>query len=690
VVGVVTEIADSSHLPRERLRPIQAVIDASPLLPSDLLALARWIADYYQAPPGEVFALCLPPAMRRGQAAIPPAGERVWTLSAAGRQMDPDSLTRAPARRRALETLGAASAPLTAQALSAAGVRPEILRGLLKAGLVEVGERDPDAPDPSTRDLEAAPEPTAEQRSAAAAILDASGGFAAFLLDGVTGSGKTEVYFRVMQRVLDAGRQVLLLVPEIGLTPQTLARLRARFAVPLAVLHSGLGATARLRAWEAAAAGAARIIVGTRSAVLAPAPELGLVIVDEEHDESYKQQDGVRYSARDVAVKRAAERAVPVLLGSATPSLESLHNAETGRYRRLVLSERAGGAVTPTHRLIDLRRHACTGALADAALDAMEARFAAGEQVLVFLNRRGYAPVFMCHGCGWIAECPRCDARLTLHQNPAALQCHHCGRREAPPSRCPACGDPEPMPMGAGTQRTEVTLTTRFPEVPVLRIDRDAVRSGARMARLFDQAQRGEPAILLGTQMLTKGHHFPAVTLVVVVDADAGLFSTDFRAGERLAQQLVQVAGRAGRADRPGTVLIQTRHPDDPRLTALIEQGYGAFAAQVLAERRELGLPPFGRLALLRAEALVEADLFAFLEEAAAVLGQTATGVLVLGPVPAPMMRRAGRFRGQLLLQAPRRAPLHACVQRALPELDALRSGRRIRWSLDVDPLDMF
>ena len=687
VVGVVVAHAGHSTLPRERLRPVTAVLDRTPVLPADLLALAAWMTDYYQHPPGEVLALFLPPTVRRGETTAGPR-ERVWALTEAGRGAQ---LPRAPARRRALDALEARGGVAATAELAADGVRPETLRQLARIGLVEAGDR-PRSPAGSPPAVPTpAPPPTPEQAAARDAVARAGDRFAPFLLEGVTGSGKTEVYLGLARRALDAGRQVLLLVPEIGLTPQTLARVRARFPEPVAVLHSGLAAGARLAAWRDAASGRARILVGTRSAVLAPLPELGLVIVDEEHDESYKQQDGVRYSARDVAVKRAADRGVPVLLGSATPSLESLENARSGRYGLLRLTSRAGGARPPVHRLVDLRRDPGDRGLARATLDAVAARIAAEEQVLVFLNRRGYAPVLHCADCGWTAECPRCDARLTLHRSPAQLRCHHCGHEALPPGHCPACGAPEPMPVGLGTQRTEALLRERFPETPVLRIDRDAVRGQARLEAVLGEIGSGRPAILLGTQMLTKGHHFPAVTLVVVVDADAGLFSADFRAGERLAQQLVQVAGRAGRADRPGEVLVQTRHPEDERLGALLGEGYGAFAARILEERRSLGFPPFGRLALLRAEAPRPEPARVFLEAAARELRAAAeTGLAVLGPVTAPMERRAGRFRAQLLLRAARRAPLHATLAVALRRIDALPEARRVRWSLDVDPLDTF
>ncbi|HSG89866.1 MAG TPA: primosomal protein N' [Pseudomonadales bacterium] len=694
LVGVVVEIATESALPRARMRPILEVLDPEPLLPPDLLALGRWAADYYQHPPGEVFSQILPVAARRLKTAR--RQDNGWRLSADGRDRDAEELGRAPARRRALAALREGPAGgMTTAALDALGIRAAVLRTLAADGWVERVRLQELAAGAASADVPAAPRDAPlelgdEQARAVTTLRAALGGFGAFLLEGVTGSGKTEVYFAAMRTTLDAGRQVLMLVPEIGLTPQTLARIRARFAEPLAVLHSALADGVRLEAWQAAASGRARIIVGTRSAVFAPLPQAGLMIVDEEHDDSYKQQDGFRYSARDLAVKRARDLSIPVVLGSATPSLETLHNAFSGRYGHLRLSHRAGGARPPTHRLVDLNRHGPEEGISGPLMKAMEATLGRGEQVLVFLNRRGYAPVMMCHECHWIAECPRCDARLTVHSRPAELRCHHCGTRRPLPPTCPDCGAPEPMPVGLGTQRTEATLHARFPDTPVIRIDRDSTRSATALEATLERVAAGTSAILVGTQMITKGHHFPAVTLVAVIDADGGLFSADFRAGERLAQQMVQVAGRAGRAERPGEVIIQTRHPDHPLLQALVEQGYPAFAAATLAEREDAGFPPFGRLALIRAEAPDAQAPERFLDVAARHL-RAAAGILpvqVLGPVPALMARRAGRYRAQLLLRADDRGPLHRLLAATLADLDALPEARRVRWSLDVDPQD--
>jgi primosomal protein N' (replication factor Y) len=533
------------------------------------------------------------------------------------------------------------------------------------------------------------PELTTDQGRAVAAISQATG-FRCFLLDGVTGSGKTEVYLRCIRERLDAGQQCLVLVPEIGLTPQLLERFRRRFPLPMAVLHSGLADGERLQAWADARDGTARIVIGTRSAIFTPLLRPGLLVVDEEHDASYKQQDGFRYSARDLAVWRARQLGIPLVLGSATPALESVENARSGRYERLVLAGRTGAGGQPVVRLVDVRTHAARDGLTQPLLEAIRHHLDADGQALIFLNRRGYAPTLVCIGCGTVVGCDRCDARMVLHQQRGRVTCHHCGSDRAAPVTCVHC-QAELRAVGQGTERLEQALAREFPEHALERIDRDTTRRRGEMERRLARVHNREARLLLGTQMLTKGHDFPGVTLVGIVDADQGLFGTDFRSAERLAQTFIQVAGRAGRADRPGEVYLQTLFPEHPLLRVLIEGGYGEFASLALAERQQAGWPPWSSLALLRAEATKRPDVFAFLD-AAAALGRAGapTGVRILGPAPAPMERRAGRYRGQVLLQADKRRDL----QRFLPEFRAGVSGRpeqrRVRWSLDVDPSELF
>jgi primosomal protein N' (replication factor Y) len=537
---------------------------------------------------------------------------------------------------------------------------------------------------------ESGPELRDEQREAVDAVGAALGRFGAFVLHGVTGSGKTEVYLRLVERVLGQGRRALVLVPEIGLTPQLVGRFRDRFDTPMAVLHSALTDHERLVAWREAFSGHARIVLGTRSAVFAPVPELGIIIVDEEHDSSFKQHEGgFRYSARDLAVVRAQRADVPVLLGSATPALESLHNVAGGRYVRLLLPYRAAGAEPPRMALVDLRANAGHSGVSTPAIQAIERHLRGDGQVLVFLNRRGYAPTLLCTACGWVAPCQECDARLTVHLSAGRLRCHHCGFDSVLPSRCPQCGFTV-KPVGQGTERIEEALTTLFPGVTLARLDRDVVRSRGDMEEVMRRMSSGEARILVGTQMVTRGHDFPNVTLVVVLNADQGLFSTDFRAPERLAQTIVQVAGRAGRGTRPGEVLIQTEFPGHPLLLSLLAEGYDGFARTALAERAQASWPPFSRLAAVRDSAKTAEGALEFLTDARKLACTPPRGLRLLGPVPAAMSKRAGRYHAQLLIEGTDRSSLHHFLDSWLPAVEQLQSARRVRWALDVDPIELF
>jgi primosomal protein N' (replication factor Y) len=510
------------------------------------------------------------------------------------------------------------------------------------------------------------------------------------LLHGVTGSGKTEVYLQAIESIVAAGQQALVLVPEIALTPQLLARFRERFGVPLAVLHSSLNDTERLTAWRAARSGAAPIVIGTRSAVFAPFKSLGIIVVDEEHDPSYKQQEGFRYSARDLAIVRAQRIGIPIVLGSATPSLESLARAKKQPEEWLSLPQRAGNAQPPRVSLIDLRSHAQTDGIAAPTILSIKQHLENGGQVLLYLNRRGYAPVLFCPACGWSATCSRCDARLTVHQRENQLTCHHCGYETKIPEHCASCEAPA-KPVGQGTERIESTVAKLFPGMAVARIDRDNVRRKGELEATLDQIHSGAARILVGTQMLAKGHHFPNVTLVVVLNADQGLFGADFRASERLAQNIVQVAGRAGRAERSGEVLIQSEYPEHPLLASLLGGGYSAFAERALVEREHAHWPPFARLAMLRAEGASMGNVMNFLNAANESAKHLCTAkVRILGPVAAPMPKRAGRYRAQLLLHAPTHTPLQALLSRWLPDLEASPQAKKVRWSIDVDPAELF
>ncbi|MBL1278409.1 MAG: primosomal protein N' [Ectothiorhodospiraceae bacterium] len=699
VIALVLEVKDTTDVPANRLKSVQAVLDDRPLFSPTMITLLKWAGAYYQHPIGEVVSNALPGLLRQDNPeALSTAlkGVRVWQLSDTGRELDPKTLSRAP-RQVALHQLlaNASEAGLVAKQIDTVQThwRPVMAKLVVKA-LVQVSERSC-LPAPSGVPPIQGPKLNDAQAAAVEHISKQLGRFAVSLVDGVTGSGKTEVYLSLIDNVLARDEQVLVLVPEIGLTPQLLTRFRARFAVPIAVLHSGLSDRERLCAWQSAREGDAPIVIGTRSAVFTPLPRLGLIILDEEHDISFKQQEGFRYSARDVAIKRAHFEGLPVVLGTATPSLESLHNAQQGRYSLLLLRERAGAASHPDIAVLDVRKQPMFDGLSSALVNAMRRHLDAGGQVLVFLNRRGYAPTMLCHDCGWVAKCQRCDANMTLFNRETRLRCHHCGCERPAAKKCPDCESTELRPVGAGTERLEQALRREFPETGIIRIDRDTTRRKGAMQSLLESVHDGTNRILVGTQMLAKGHHFPDVTLVGIVDIDQGLFSADFRATERMAQLIVQVAGRAGRAEKPGQVLIQTHHPDHPLLQVLLHQGYAAFANAALEERRLAQLAPHHYMALLRAEAVDEHLPLQFLEHArqlAEVLTRSFSinNVQLLGPVPAPMERRAGRVRAQLLLQTAERAPLHHLLEPWLQQLERSKLGRKVRWSIDVDPQEMF
>jgi len=681
LVGVVTAVGPAES---DGLRSAEP-LDPLPLLRGELLDSLHWLARYQHAPLGEVLATALPAALRRGEP-LPETRTWGWQLTEAGRTALPGLRAGKPQRLAMQLDAG----PRDEDALDdlAPGWRAAA-RALERRALAERIAM----PASSTGPARPGPLPNDEQQAAMDAV-EPAGGFAACLLDGVTGSGKTEVYLHAIAACLARGRQALVLVPEIGLTPQLLARFRARLGVPVHALHSGLNDNERARTWTAAWRGEARVVVGTRSAVFTPLPEAGLIVVDEEHDASYKQQDGLRYHARDFALVRGRALGVPVLLGSATPSLESLANAAEGRYRHLRLHRRAGEAQPPSVRVVDVRKRRLDAGLSPELLDTVRAALDAGGQVLVFKNRRGYAPVLLCHDCGWSAQCRRCDSAskgmaMTVHANGRRLQCHHCGARQPAPRACPDCGGLALQPQGVGTERLEEALLARFGDVPVLRIDRGSTRRRDALESMLGTLGDA-PGILVGTQLLAKGHDLPNLTLVAVAGIDEGLFSADFRASEKLAQLLVQVAGRAGRAARRGEVLLQTHHPEHPLLQTLVRGGYHAFAEAELVQREAAGFPPFAHLALLRAEAKHAEPTAAFLQAAAAGFADAGVAVDVHGPLPAPMPRRAGYQRAQLLLSSPQRRALHTALDAVVPLLHAMPEARKVRWSLDVDPVDLY
>jgi len=674
LIGLVLAHGPAST-PIERLKPIEQVLDEA-LVPEAMLSLHAWCSRYYAYPPGEAVNLLLPAVLRRIKPFRMPPAEAL-RLTSAGHDAE---AKRAPKQALVLEAL--AEGAKTRAALIELGVSQAVLNQLEAKGWVEACQRPPPPPQPG-------PELNADQRRAVAAILAQRHHFAVSLLAGVTGSGKTEVYLRAAQRVVQRGRQVLMLIPEIGLSAQLIRRIEARLGEVAWVYHSSLSAGERLACWHAAANGQAKVIVGTRSAAFLPLRDVGLIIVDEEHDASFKQQDGARYHGRDVAVLRARHHDVPIVLGSATPSLESLNNVEAGRYTLLTLPQRAGAAKPPDWQVLDVRGDRAP--IAPTLMQAIDRHLKAGGQVLLYRNRRGFAPVLMCPACGWQADCHHCSAHMTWHQQPQRLQCHHCGAGAPTPRRCPACGEPSLLPLGAGTERLEQDLKAAFPDTPVHRVDRDQLSGREDFDRLLDEVRQGQPCILVGTQMLAKGHHLPGVTLAAVLDVDQSLFSSDFRAPERLGQIICQVAGRAGRGDQPGTFVLQTRHPEHGLLDLLRQSQYLDYARALLTERHEAGLPPGQSLALIRAEAHQVESVVAFLQAAAKLFRQSgsAAGLQVAGPIAAIMMRRGGYWRQQLWLQATQRAQLVEALSQALPALHALPSARRVRWHVDMDPLEL-
>lgn len=693
-VAVLIDTAQQTDVPPDKLKAALGLIDETPPIPPSIFRLCLWTAQYYQHSLGDTLSWALPTLLRQGEAAEA-RHERFWRASEHATVNDP-RLARAPRQREALKALQQHAHGVSHELLLKLQLNRDSLEQLRQKGLVQLETRRRKASERPTSWLAQPELPlNPEQRAATEAIRASLTGFGAFLLAGVTGSGKTEVYLQLIRQTLEAGKQALVLIPEINLGPQTHERFARRFNARIALLHSNVGDRDRLDAWIAARDGEADIVIGTRSALFTPLKRPGLIIVDEEHDASYKQQEGLRYHARDLAVVRARLEDVPIVLGSATPSLESLHNAHAGRYALLKLNHRAGNATSPRFIRLDIKSRPLDAGISPPLQQAMAQTLEAGQQVLVYLNRRGYAPTLLCHDCGWVAQCSRCDARMTLHQRSNELRCHHCGHVERRPDHCPSCEHVDLRPVGAGTERAEGRLETLFRDVPILRIDRDSTARKGAMERMFATINKGEPCILVGTQMLAKGHHFPRVTLVAILDADGGLFSADFRASERMAQIITQVAGRAGRADEPGRVIIQTHLADHPLLVQLTEQGYTAFANEALLERRAASLPPFSHLALLRAEAHKPGQAEGFLQgacdEAEHLLADMALeGIELLGPVPAPMERRAGRYRAQLLLQASARSSLHKLLARWTPTLEQLPGARAVRWSLDVDPIDLY
>ncbi|MEJ2360986.1 MAG: primosomal protein N' [Gammaproteobacteria bacterium] len=688
LVGVVTTTREQTDQPRHRLKPIQQWLDSQPLWPDELWQMLVWAARYYQHPLGEVLQTAMPVLLRQGKPAQA-ATEKIWLLTEAGKEITADDVRRAPRQWALLQLLKQHPQGLRQHhILQADPAHADALKRLQQKAWV----RDEDiAITPATPVGSATPGPALnpQQEDAVRSVKAAFGQYQAFLLEGVTGSGKTEVYLQLIAACIAEGKQALVLVPEIGLTPQMIQRFEKRLACPIAVLHSGLNDSERLAAWLAARDGEVSVVLGTRSAIFTPLRQPGLLIIDEEHDASFKQQDGFRYSARDLAIWRAHHNQLPIVLGSATPSTESLYNVQRERFTLLPLHQRAGSAQPPRLHLLDVRAQPMHEGLSDRLLQLIRQHLDKQNQILLFLNRRGFAPTLMCHDCGWIAKCQRCDSHMTYHQRDRRLRCHHCGAERRAEQTCPQCQGENLLTVGAGTERIEAALQERFQDCEIIRIDRDTTRRRGSLQTLLERIKNGQRQILIGTQMLAKGHHFPNVTLVGILNADQGLHSAEFRAPERMAQLILQVAGRAGRAEQAGEVIIQTHHPDHPLLQTLIVAGYNAFARELLKEREAAALPPFTSMALFRAEAVDRQAPLAYLEQVRRLLQQEGSQVQLFGPMPAPMEKRAGRFRAQLVVLAAQRSRLQQLLAQSLPRIESLKMSK-VRWSIDVDPIDTY
>ena len=689
-IAFLIEYVQHTDIDIGKLKRVGRILDESPLLSEKDLALLHWVSGYYHHPLGEVFSATFPATLRQGKSAIVPR-KNCYALTDLGKTIDSNQLKRAPKQKNILEKFQQHPSSLSEAELSAwnRSWRPS-LKQLLEKKLLRPAASEPaicDKPIIRNNALDC----NQWQQAAITAVCDSLEQFNVFLLEGVTGSGKTEVYMQIIRCVLERGQQVLVLLPEITLTPQLEERFRQRFNVSIAISHSKLTDLQRASAWLRMQGGECSILLGTRSALFTPIKNLGLIILDEEHDASFKQQEGFRFSARDVAVVRGKLLNIPVLLGSATPALESLHNVDNKRYRLLHLPERAGNAIEPVLQLLDIRNKKMYEGLSEALVEDMHRTLAKKEQVLLFLNRRGFAPTLICHGCGWVARCQRCDANLVIHYNEGLLRCHHCGQEQSLIKQCFSCNTGDLTPLGLGTERVEKVLAELFSDKVIVRLDRDSTQRKGSLENYLQKINRGEVDIILGTQMLAKGHHFPNVTLVAILDVDSGLFSIDFRAPEKLAQMIVQVSGRAGRANKPGRVIMQTRQPEHPLLTTLISQGYSSFAKTALAERKEALLPPFSYQALIRVQAQDAQMPKMFLDAVAELARGLSKGQAhILGPVAAPMAKRAGLYRYQLLFQSSKRTQLHALLEVLMPKIEKLKSAKKVRWSLDVDPVDLY
>ena len=684
LVGIIVGISTlTSEKQNAKLKSIAKIIDDQRLIPQTTFELIQWVSDYYHHPIGECFQAALPKKLRQQEPAELKT-EAYWALSS-----DQSERKLGKKQQQILSYLANYSGTISQQQITA-----EV--GTCKSSLVSLEQKKLIVQQQKVKqillkcDIQPSHILSKQQQYVVDTVWENYNSFNPYLLHGITGSGKTEVYIQLTKKIIEQGKQALILIPEIGLTTQFVNRFRQHLSANIVVLNSAVSDGDRKQAWLLARDGLADIVIGTRSAVFTPLKNIGLIIIDEEHDGSYKQQDGLRYHARSVALIRAQRADLPIILGSATPSLESLYNVEQGRYTQLTLTERATGAKLPKIRVVDSEGPTANSGLSTILYKAIQQQINLGNQVLLFINRRGFAPVLMCHDCNWIASCTSCDAKMIVHQSRNILMCHHCGLIHRLIQHCPTCKTTELKTYGVGTQQLEQTLQQYFPETPVIRIDRDSTQKVNAFAEIVANIQQGGAKILVGTQMLAKGHDFHNVTLVGVLDADQGLFSADFRATENLAQLITQVTGRAGRGEKSGEVFIQTSQPNHTFWKELIGHDYCYIAKTILQQRQQIGMPPAGSLCVIRAEDRQQSLAILFLTEALEVLNQNnQQQLMILGPVPAIMEKRAGRYRAQLLLSCAKRKPIHQLLDHSIDAISKLKLARKVRWSIDIDPVDL-
>ncbi|MDQ7049681.1 MAG: primosomal protein N' [Enterobacterales bacterium] len=687
-IGIILKVSSKAQFDRNKIKPIQRLLEAFPIASPSLLAIYDWMQKYYHAPPGEIWQTLLPNKLLKGEDCQLKRSS-VWRITSQGQEiLQQNKLPKkAVQQHKILHLLNQTEQGIAHDSLKYFAISHSSMKSLAGKKYVEKTFTQTIISSKlqfQQQDLQL----NTEQSEAIKSVCEKLDRYQSWLLFGVTASGKTEVYIRIIWQIIKQGKQALLLVPEIGLTPQTVKRFADRFNTKIELLHSAISDQQRLQVWLKAQSGEAKIIIGTRSALFVPMKHPGIIIIDEEHDLSFRQQQGFRYSARDIAMVRGHIESIPVLLGSATPSIETLANVDKGKIKQLSLRHKAMTAQQLKYRVIDLKNQSMRQGLSLELIQVIQHHLKQQGQVLLFLNRRGYSPVLLCHLCGWSSECKRCESHFTYHHASQYLQCHHCGSSRRAPDTCPQCSGQQMVPVGLGTERLEESVQQIFSHAKIRRIDRDTTRKKQAMDNYVEEIKSGEVDLLIGTQMLAKGHHFPKVTLVALVDMDGALYSSDFRAPEFAAQLITQVSGRAGRSDQQGEVVIQTHHIEHPMLSQIIQQGYSAFAKQCIAERKQTLLPPFSYHALFQAEAPQIPAVKQFLHEAKNILNQYhTTQVDLLGPVPSFYTKKAGKYRYQLFLESANRKQLHQLLAKSISQIEQLKSSTRVRWRLEVDPI---